>query len=293
MEPNSKTPFWSAQDKLTTPPWLTEESVRDNFIFPTISATGALTATCLGFLRKTALQTDRTPVQLEFLARLFKQTDFTPLSFKQLAKQTFKIAPPVGLMVGCQIFLDYVYKNIRFGDDKKLNLLQIGESALVSSSIMSFPYVIFNELTRGLSFGQAVKASLLNRKFLIISMGCVTFRETLFVGPLAASGFAKEKVYPYTENMKPMSAFIIFSAITFAFAGAGSLIGHPSDTAMSLIQDGKVAKMNPLFKFLFGGASMKGGLNKGLAIAFFSTILSAEMIALNYLFKTTDSSKHD
>jgi hypothetical protein len=281
MEPCSKTPSW-----------LKQESIRDNFIFPTIGATGALAVTCLGFLRKTALQTDRTPVQLEFLAKLFKQTDFIPISFKQLAKQTFKIAPPVGLMVGCQIFLDYVYKNIRFGDDKKMNLLQIGESALVSSSIMSFPYVIFNELTRGLSFGQAVKASLSNRKFLMLNMAFVTFRETLFVGPLAASGFAKEKIYPYTENMKPILAFSVFSAITFTFAGAGSLIGHSSDTAMSLIQDGKVAKMNPFFKFLFGGASMKGGLNKGLAIALFSTVLSAEMLAFNLLVKKTKESSN-
>ncbi|NGX48732.1 MAG: hypothetical protein K940chlam5_00322 [Candidatus Anoxychlamydiales bacterium] len=194
-----------------------------------ISAGLAIMPTVYGFIAKSALQIGK---------KIPKITLRTPAKFPQsistvqLGLEGIKASPKLGAAVGaqmigqekCQAYLE----NSRFFNNpqKKVNL----SSMFLSSGIIgviSSPFLIaFNDQTIGNSFFKSLRALTPSK------VVATAARETGFVFSLGFSKPLAKKMKEYNDSKTTEKAAYFVSGY------AGSIVSHPCDTILTLLQKG-------------------------------------------------------
>ncbi len=175
------------------------------------------------------------------------------MSFEAGVKEGIKAAPTVGAIVGTQMVVQSaVEKMLSGGEDRKSLSTTLTSSAIVGSA--SAPVLaVFN----GQTMGWTVRESL--RRFSPRQAMAIAVQETAFVGGLSVA----DQVATAMKNRFGDSKVVDYTA-AFVTAAAGSLAGHPANTALTRWQSGmSVDSCRSL---------MWGALRKARAVGAFSVL---------------------
>ena len=180
-----------------------------------------------------------------------------------------KAAPTVGIIVGTQMVVQSAVEKALVGDKNKVSLVSMLASSAIVGAVSAPVLAVFNGQTMGWSVGESL------RKFSVKQGLAIAVQETAFVGGLSAADrlavamkrkFGDNKIVEYTA--------------AFTAGAAGSLAGHPANTALTRWQSGMAMDS---FR-----QSMWGAARKARAIGFFSVIYKFGKETLN---STVESSK--
>ena len=194
-----------------------------------ISASLAIIPAIYGFIAKSALQIGKKIPRITLKAPAkFPQS----LNIGRLALEGVKASPKIGAAVGAQMIgqekcQNYI-ENSRFfkNTQKKGNL----SSRLLSSGIIGFissPFLIaLNDQTIGNSFFKSLRAITPSK------VAATAARETGFVFSLGFSKPLAKKMKEYNDSKTTEKAAYFVSGY------AGSIVSHPCDTILTLLQKG-------------------------------------------------------
>ena len=184
------------------------------------------------------------------------------ISILQGIKRGLPAAPTIGGIVAMQMFLQKGVENNLIGETHKGSLWGMGISAAIVGGISAPCLALFN----GQSMGWSVRESL--SKFTLKQGVAITCQETAFVGGLCA---ADRLAIPMKQKLGDNKAVEYLAA--FVAGVAGSLVGHPANTALTRWQSGQTIDS---FRQLWWGA-----LIKARAIGCFSVLYKLGMETIN------------
>lgn len=184
----------------------------DSYALPPLSLGLSIIPTFYGYGLKTAQQ----------LGQPFTMT------YLQACKAGMKASPILGGNVGAQLITQNAVE--KFFSIEENNPTPLDYSKMFASSFIvagaSSPFLaIFNGRTLGWTVGESL------RRFTIHQAGTIVARETFFLGSLRIS----EPVSLFVQERFGEHQFIGISA-SFATGAFGSLLGHPTDTLLTLWQ---------------------------------------------------------
>jgi len=187
-------------------------NIYDNYLVEPLAATFAMAPVYRGFLAKSALQKGERIARMNFVSSLNKG---------------MKAAPLIGVTVGLQLQAQRLIEAQFEGFEVQQQLKTLASCFCVG--VISTPCLAaFNGLT--LSRGMLASIRLLTMK----ETAAIIARETSFVLPLTLSPILTQKVQKkFGKNIA------LECATVYTTAAAGSLIGHPADTLLTLWQSGK------------------------------------------------------
>ncbi|HLB52201.1 MAG TPA: hypothetical protein VJK48_00640 [Chlamydiales bacterium] len=204
------------------------------------------------------------PVFRDMIAKSFQQKGqaVPPMTFTASLKEGVKAAPTVGIIVGAQMVLQNLVETALVGESAKKST----STALVSSAIVgtfSAPVLaIFNGQTMGWTIRQSIQRFTLRQGF------AIAVQETAFVGGLSVAdrlAIAMRKQFGSNRIVDYTAAFIA--------GAAGSLAGHPANTALTRLQNGMPIES--------ARQLMWGSLRKARAVGGFSVIYKLGKEVLN------------
>ena len=177
-------------------------------------------------------------------------------------KGGMKAAPTVGAIVGAQmVFQNFVEKTL-IGDSNAETL----SSALASSAIVGTASAPVLAIFNGQTMGWTVRESL--RKFSARQGIAIAVQETAFVGGLSIADKLSIEMKRKFGNNKAVDYTAAFVA-----GAAGSLAGHPANTALTRWQSGmRVDSLHQL---------MWGSIRKARAVGGFAAFYKFGKEALN------------
>jgi hypothetical protein len=193
------------------------------------------------------------PVYYGFMAKssLQMKEGFPKVSALKLVKETLRSSPTVGLCVGLQIVSQHLFEKKIFNIDPEKTSFKEKLLSAIAVGAMSAPlYAAMNAQT----IGKTVRYGL--SQFSFKQFGAITTREGAFLMGL-------EMADPVCEILKKR-----YSKETSDFLGgfisgvAGSLVGHPADTVLTLEQKKmKIERFSCLYR---------GALIRSIAVGAFS-----------------------
>lgn len=189
------------------------------------------------------------PVFPDFLAKSALQNgnSVPKTSWLQGMRVGLKASPSVGGLVGAQMFL---HKSIA---SEEPNIIELFRNAVIVGAISSPITAGFNIKGMGGSFWAAFF------KITPKQLSVITVQETAFVGGITGADHLFSLVKPSVGDNKIAEYFS-----TFIAGAAGSLAGHPANTALTRWQNGKT-----LDSF---AQSWWGAIRKARAIGLFSIL---------------------
>lgn len=179
------------------------------------------------------------------------------MTFLKGVKEGLKASPTVGIIVGTQMvaqnglvtLLAKAFTDRKTsGNNLSLELMSSGLVGLVSAPALA----IFN----GQTMGWSVRESL--HRFSVMQGLAIAMQEAAFVGGVSASDYLAVSMKKRFGNNK-----IVDYAAAFFAGAAGSLAGHPANTALTRWQSGMTIKGHQL---------MLGSLRRTWAVACFSVL---------------------
>lgn len=180
-------------------------------------------------------------------------------------KEGIKAAPTVGTIVGVQMISQRILEKALLKESDSKNF----SSTLISSAIVGTASAPILAIFNGQTMGWTIKQTL--RKFSAKQGLAIAIQETAFVGGLSIADqlaailnkkFGNSKAIDYTAS--------------FIAGAAGSLAGHPANTALTRWQSGLTIN-NPR-------QLMWGSMRKARAVGIFSMIYKAGKETLNSTF---------
>lgn len=173
------------------------------------------------------------------------------MTLKAVMKEGVKAVPTVGTLVGAQMIIQSFVERKLVGESKAPTLsVKFLSSAIVGT--VSSPFVaIFN----GQNMGWTARQSL--GKFSPRQAAAITIQETAFVGGLSVADKLSEVMRAKFGDNKAVDYTAAFIA-----GAAGSLAGHPANTALTRWQSGM--QVEGLSQLMWGSA------RKARAIGIFS-----------------------
>lgn len=201
------------------------------YLIPPIAAGAAVIPVFYGFMGKSARQ---------------KGESLPLFNIRNVMIEGIKASPVVGVIIGIQMLAQ---ASIEKAINKHRPAGAIGTSSMIASAMLvgaiSAPMLaVFN----GQSMGLSPLASL--RKLTLMQSSAIIVRETSFLFAIRISD-------PVSEFMKVRLGdhkTVIYSA-AFVSGVIGSLVGHPADTVLTCLQEGR--KILP--RHVMRGAIIRGG----------------------------------
>lgn len=186
-------------------------------------------------------------------------TKVPPFILKQTFAQGCKAAPTVGLVVGVQTTLEKAAEHaikarLVTSDAPSVAQTMASFASTCFAGFVTSPiYAVFKGQSRNLSVVQSLRAMTPQQA------GAISVRETCFLGGLKMStpvSDAAKKQFGDTKAVQYSSAFVS--------GAAGSLAGHPFDTALAILQEGK--------KMVWGRQAFRGACARTVAGGAFSAV---------------------
>lgn len=178
--------------------------------------------TCYGYIKKNAEQ---------------ERKAIPKINFETTLKGGFKTAPNIGFTVATQMTIQNIFQNIFSPNPSDPSLSVTLASSGIAGIICSPLLAGFNGQTRNKPFFESVKCTTLMQTI------AIAIRETCFIASMRIdeplSILAKQKL----GNKK----WIEYGS-TFLSGSLGSIIGHPADTILTLLQTGEQIKASHLFR---------------------------------------------
>jgi hypothetical protein len=197
---------------MTTSPSSQLKDYFNSYVLPPLSVGLSIIPTYYGYGLKTAAQ----------LGEPFHMT------YAQACKAGLKAAPILGGTVGLQLITQNAVEKFFYIEQKStttIDFLKIFASSFIVAGISSPFLAIFNGKTLGWDVSQSL------RRFTVQQAGAIIAREACFLGSLRISEpfsiFFQEKF-----GQLPL----IGVGTTFLTGAFGSLLGHPTDTLLTLWQ---------------------------------------------------------
>lgn len=203
------------------------------------------------------------PVFRDLMVKSFQQKgEKVPyLNYCACLKAGLKAAPTVGTIVGTQMILQKLVEKTLM-EETKGGLLTNFESAAVVGTLSAPILAAFN----GQIMGWSIQESF--RRFSLKQGMAISIQETAFVAGLTAA----DKLALHMKNHLGDKKVVDYLA-AFAAGAAGSLAGHPANTALTRWQSGM--PINHL------GQLMWGSFRKTYAIGCFSVLYKLGKETLN------------
>ena len=210
------------------------------------------------------------PVFRDMVAKSAQQVGNTipSITFIEGVKRGAKAAPTVGTIVGTQMIIQNIVEKALVGDSNKPSLSSTFASSAIVGAVSAPVLAVFN----GQTMGRGVRESL--RKFSPMQGIAIAVQETAFViGLSVADQVAIEMKKKFGD------AKVVDYTAAFGAGAAGSLAGHPANTALTRWQAGlKVNNFSQL---------MRGAVRKARAIGFFSVLYKFGKETLNPAFQSS------
>lgn len=205
------------------------------------------------------------PVFRDLIAKssLQKGEKVLPITIKEGMRQGLKAAPTVGAIVGSQMLIQNVVEKALLGKSKTKSLSTTFESSAIVGAISAPVLAVFNGQTMGWSVLESLK------KFSGKQALAITIQETAFVAGISASDQLSKKMKNKFGDNKAVEY-----GSTFLSGAAGSLVGHPANTALTRWQ----SKM----RVDSSGQLMWGSIRKARAIGLFAVLLKFGKECLSY-----------
>lgn len=182
-------------------------------------------------------------------------------------KEGIKVAPIVGVVVGTQMILQNIVEKVFSGESSTHNLSSTFASSAIVGTASAPVIAVFN----GKTMGWTVCESL--RRFSVPQGIVIAVQETAFVGGLSVADQLSLVMKKRFGNSKAVDYTAAFVA-----GAAGSLAGHPANTALTRWQSGLSVDSV--------GQLMWGSLRKARAVGFFSIVYKLGKETLNAIFET-------
>lgn len=209
-----------------------------SFAIPPVAASGAIVPVFRDLIIKSAQQ---------------RGEAIPSITISEGLKKGLRSAPTVGVIVGTQMVIQQQVEKVLMGDSKSSSF----SSSLLSSAIVgaaSAPVLaVFNGQTMGKSMWESI------RNFTPRQGGAIAAQETAFVAGISAADKLSTKMKQKLGDNK----FVDYAAAFFAGA-AGSIAGHPANTALTRGQSG--------MKLESFGQSLWGVARKARAVGCFSVL---------------------
>jgi hypothetical protein len=221
------------------------------YVVPPIAASAAIVPAFRDMIAKSAQQ---------------KGLPIPSMSFKASVKEGFKAAPTVGAIVGTQMVLQKVVENILSAESTSQSL----SSTLTSSAIIGTASAPVLAVFNGQTMGWSARESL--RRFSAKQGLAIAIQETAFVGGLSVADQLAVVMKKRLGSSKAVDYIAAFIA-----GAAGSLAGHPANTALTRWQSGM-----PVENF---SQLMWGSLRKARAVGIFSVVYKLGKDTLSATFQ--------
>ncbi len=210
------------------------------------------------------------PVFRDMIAKSAQQKGLPILDmpFEVSLKEGIKAAPIVGAIVGTQMVVQNIVEKVLSGESSSKSLsLTLVSSAIVG--VVSAPVLaVFN----GQTMGWSIRESL--RKFSAKQGVAIAVQETAFVGGLSVADQLAAVMKKRFGNSKAVDYTAAFVA-----GAAGSLAGHPANTALTRWQSGM--SVDSLHQLMWGSC------RKARAIGVFSVVYKLGKDTLNSTLPNT------
>src|SRR3990167_6968774 len=188
------------------------------------------------------------------------------MNFKKTFTGGIKAAPTIGIIVGTQMIAQSHTEKCLMkitGKNDKPNFPSMLASTIAVGIVSAPPLAVFNGQTMGCKAMESLKSLSVKQASAIVA------RETSFLFSLRISDPLGKKMKTIIGDNKVVEYSSAF------FSGAiGSFIGHPADTALTLLQKGIQLKSF--------GQSMRGSPMKALATGGFSVFYKLAKEILNF-----------
>lgn len=194
------------------------------FLTPPIAAGAAITPTFYGFIAKSAQQMGE-PIPRIVIKKAFqKQATVPQITIREMLRDGMKVAPILGSQMAMQ---NVIEKGLLKTNDQPASFTLMLASSIIVGGVSVPALAAFNGQTRGHSIKKSLQLLSKEQAFAIIA------RETAFLFSVRISGplsLALQGHFGKNEKVKQSTIFM---------SGAiGSLVGHPADTALTLLQNG-------------------------------------------------------
>lgn len=210
------------------------------------------------------------PVFRDMIAKSAQQKGLPipDMSFKTSVKEGIKAAPIVGVIVGTQMVVQSVVEKVLSGKSSSKSLA----STLASSAIVGTASAPVLAVFNGQTMGWTVRESL--RRFSAKQGVAIAIQETAFVCGLSVADQLAAVMKKRFGNSKAVDYTAAFVA-----GAAGSLAGHPANTALTRWQSGMSVDS---FRQL-----MWGSVRKARAVGIFSITYKLGKDTLNSTLLTS------
>jgi hypothetical protein len=218
-----------------------------SYLAPPIAASAAIVPVFRDMMVKSAQQKGERAPSITFMTGL---------------KEGIKAAPTVGTIVGTQMALQKVVEKALNANSEEKKLSSTLASSAIVGTLSAPVLAVFN----GQTMGWGIRESL--RKFSLRQGIAIAAQEAAFVGGLSAA----DQLAAAMKKRCGDNAAVDYTA-AFMAGAAGSLAGHPANTALTRWQNGmNVDHLRQL---------MWGSLRKARAIGVFSVIYKLAKEKLN------------
>lgn len=177
--------------------------------------------TCYGYIAKNAEQ---------------ERKAFPKINFETTLKGGFRTAPNIGFTVATQMTIQNIFQKT-FSPNTDPSLPMTVVSSGIAGIICSPLLAGFNGQTRNKPFFQSVKNTTPWQTL------AISFRETAFI----ASMRIDEPLALLAKRKFGDKKWVEYGA-TFLSGSLGSIIGHPADTLLTLLQTGEQIKASHLLR---------------------------------------------
>lgn len=217
------------------------------YVVPPIAASAAIVPVFRDMIAKSALQ---------------KGQPVPSMTILMSVKEGIKAAPIVGAIVGTQMIVQNFVEKALSKESNEGSL----SSALVSSAVVGATSAPVLAVFNGQTMGWTIRESL--RKFSARQGMTIAIQETAFVGGLSVAdrlAVAMRKTFGHNKAVDYTAAFVA--------GAAGSLAGHPANTALTRWQSGMT--VDSVSQLMWGSA------RKARAVGAFSVIYKLGKEVLN------------
>lgn len=196
------------------------------------------------------------PVFRGMVGKSFEQKGqpIPPMTWLEGVKGGVKAAPTVGAIVGTQM----VFKNVldkAWTKDSGITSVTYTVFSSAAVGVVSAPgYAVYNGQTMGWKMRESLQ------RFSMHQAAAITARETMFVFGLTAGDNLAASMRNRFGNRK----FIDYAA-AFVTGAAASIVGHPFDTQLTLLQSKMPVKS---YLQLMWGAPRKAGATGGFSVVY-------------------------
>ena len=206
------------------------------YVVPPVAASLAIVVVFRDMVAKSALQ---------------RGQSVPAMTLMESMKGGIKAAPTVGAIVGSQMIIQSAFEKVIVGESNTPSLF----STLVSSSVVGTASAPVLAVFNGQTMGWTIRESL--RRFSVKQAVVISLQESAFVGGLSAADQLAVVMRERLGDNKVVDYVAAFTA-----GAAGSLAGHPANTALTRWQSGMtVDKVHQL---------MWGSLRKARGVGGFS-----------------------